>query len=414
MREDKNVVSLVKDGLCTGCGTCVGVCPLSALKMVKDEPKGIYVPRLNSKKCNRCGICLTVCPGHSVDFKQLNICFFGKEPENAFLGNYLNCYIGYSSDYKIRYKSSSGGLVTALLIFALEEGLIDGALVTRMSRNDPLEPQPFIARSRDEIITASKSKYCPVPANIAIKEILEAEEGKFAIVGLPCHIWGVRKAELSNKELKDKIILHFGLFCSHVPSFLATEFILNRIGVRKEDIAELSYRGEGWPGYMCITLAHPKQTLIRLNYMDYYSSGFGSFLFWPTRCTLCPDALAELADISFGDAWLPELMVDKIGTSMVISRSIIGDRLLDNAQEKGRIELSAINEEDIIRAQQGSLRFKKEFLSARIHLYKLITRKVPAYTTKLSKASLAAYLSAIWCYSLLHLGRRIVTKKHLI
>lgn len=53
-------------------------------------------------------------------------------------------------------------MVSALLIFALEQGIIDGALVTKMSENNPLEPQPFIARTREEIISAAKSKYCPV------------------------------------------------------------------------------------------------------------------------------------------------------------------------------------------------------------------------------------------------------------
>jgi coenzyme F420 hydrogenase subunit beta len=47
--------------------------------------------------------------------------------------------------------------------FALEEGIIDGALVTRMKKDRPLEPEPFIARTREEIIEASKSKYCGVP-----------------------------------------------------------------------------------------------------------------------------------------------------------------------------------------------------------------------------------------------------------
>jgi len=79
--------------------------------------------------------------------------------------------------------------VTALFIFALEKGLIDGALVTGMKKDKPLEPEPFIARTREKIISARGSKYCSVPANIALKEILKAkEEERFAVVGLPCHI----------------------------------------------------------------------------------------------------------------------------------------------------------------------------------------------------------------------------------
>ncbi len=182
MNENKTISSVAKDGLCTGYGTCVALCPNDAIEMVIDEKKGVYVPKLDGRKCNNCGICMKVCPGHEVDFKGLNLEIFGKEPEDILIGNYLNCYVGHATDYDIRYNSASGGLVTALLIFALEEGLIDGALVTRMKKDKPLEPEPFIARTREEIIEARGSKYCPVPANVALREILEAEEGERFVV----------------------------------------------------------------------------------------------------------------------------------------------------------------------------------------------------------------------------------------
>ena len=150
---------------------------------------------------------MKVCPGHEVDFKGLNLEIFGKEPEDILIGNYLNCYVGHATDYDIRYNSASGGLVTALLIFALEEGLIDGALVTRMKKDKPLEPEPFIARTREEIIEARGSKYCPVPANVALREILEANEGeRFAVVGLPCHIHGMRRAQRVDARLKERVV----------------------------------------------------------------------------------------------------------------------------------------------------------------------------------------------------------------
>ena len=250
---DETITQVVKDGLCTGCGTCVALCPNEAIKLTINEKKRIYAPELNEEKCNICGICYEVCLGHSVDFNQLNLETFGKKPEDVLIGNYLNCYIGHSTDYDIRYNSASGGLVTQLLIFALEEGIIDGALVTRMKKDNPLEPEPFIAGTKEEIIEASRSKYCPVPANIALKEILESKEGeRFAVVGLPCHIHGIRKAEIINKKLKEKIVLHIGIFCSHAPNFWGTELLLERMSIKREEVIKLDYRGEGWPGSMKI------------------------------------------------------------------------------------------------------------------------------------------------------------------
>ena len=119
MGSGKTIEDVVKSNLCTGCGTCVGICPEDALEMVIDNPKGIYVPQLDRESCNECGICFEVCPGHSVDIKGLNTEIFGKEPEDILLGNYINCDIGHATNYKIRYNSSSGVLVTALLLFSL-------------------------------------------------------------------------------------------------------------------------------------------------------------------------------------------------------------------------------------------------------------------------------------------------------
>ena len=387
---DETIAQVVKDGLCTGCGTCIALCPEEAIKLTIDEKKGIYVPELNEEKCNNCGICYELCPGHEVDFKQLNLEIFGKEPEDVFIGNYLTCYIGYATNYDIRYNSASGGLITALLIYALEEGIIDGALVTKMSDKNPLEPEPFIARTREGIIEASKSKYCPVPANVALKEILESEDGeRFAVVGLPCHINGIRKAEQINKKLKEKIYLHIGIFCGHAPNFLGTEFLLNKLKIKKEDVRNLSYRGEGWPGSMKISLESGELLLLLPDYWGMFGFNF----FTPARCLLCSDGICELADISFGDAWLPELSNDKIGKSIIVSKSGIGEKLLQAMESKNKIELNKTTAKKVILSQAGMLYFKKKNLNARSKLFKA----VPKYNNSL-ESDAVDYLLALSPY----------------
>jgi coenzyme F420 hydrogenase subunit beta len=129
----ENIAAIVEDGLCTGCGTCAGICPTGAIKMRMS--KGLYSPEIEEDKCIACGLCFKSCPGYSIDFEELNSRIFEKQPEDRFIGNYLKCYVGHSNDKEVRYGSSSGGIATQLLIFALEKGLIDGALVTRMSEN---------------------------------------------------------------------------------------------------------------------------------------------------------------------------------------------------------------------------------------------------------------------------------------
>jgi len=386
----QTISQVVKDGLCTGCGTCVALCPREAVKLVLDGKKGIYVPVVDVEKCNGCGICYRVCPGHEIDFKRLNLEVFGKQPDDVLIGNYLNCYIGHSTDYNIRYNSSSGGLVTQLLIFALEEGIIDGALVTRMKKDNPLEAEPFIAKTKEEIIEARGSKYCPVPANIALKEILNSKEGeKFAVVGLPCHIHGIRKTEQINKKLKEKIVLHLGIFCNHVPNFWGTKLLLQRLKVRENEVVRINYRGEGWPGSMKIIKKNGELLLLLPDYWSF----IGAYFFYPARCLMCSDGTCELADISFGDAWLPELSGDKIGKSIVVSRSEAGEQLLQAMKLKNKVELDRIDAKKVIQSQARMLYFKKKNLNACNKLFKAVPKN-----DNLLESDIVDYLLALFPY----------------
>jgi coenzyme F420 hydrogenase subunit beta len=388
---NKNVDTIekvAKNGLCTNCGTCAGTCPENAIRMDKDYSIGCYYPQLDDERCNNCGLCFRVCPGHSVDFKTLNLDIFDKEPEDVLMGNYRDCYLGHATDDNLRYNAASGGVVTALLLFALEKGIIDGALVIKMSEENPLEPQPFIARTKEEIISACKSKYCPVPANIALREILK-EDGRFAVVGLPCHIHGVRKAELANKKLKEKIVLHVGIFCSHTDTFWQTEFMLKKLGIKEEDIAKIDYRGEGWPGMMSVLLKNGKKVSVPFSEA---TSLHGLWLHALLRCAFCCDSTAELADISCGDAWLPEVLTnEKMGKSIVIPRTKVGEALCIEAVQNGYIEVKKTTSYKV--KQSGDMmQTKKRDIKARFFIQRLFNKAIPTYNTTLLRPRPINYL----------------------
>lgn len=362
---------LIKSELCIGCGACVSLCPVDALKLKIDNKAGIYFPELDEEKCIKCSICYQVCPVSKISFISNGVKEKLCSTFDTLIGNYIRCYIGYATDHEIRYNASSGGLVTQLLIHALESGTINGALVTRMRKDDPLKPEPFIARTREELMEASGSKYCPVPVNLLLRDVLKTEENeRFAIVGLPCQIRAVKNAERINKRLQEKIVLHMGLFCNHTPNFLATEIFLQRIGVRKEDITELKYRGEGWPGFMRISLKNGKTVKVAL---PLYWRFLGLDFFMPRRCLICDDGLNELADLSFGDAWLPKFSKDNLGTSIVIVRTSAGMNLIQNAKELGKIELVEAGYREIIQSQLNMIYFKKINLKARAKLLGMYT-----------------------------------------
>ncbi len=380
-----------------------------------DPRKGAYIPRLDAQRCTRCGLCYRVCPGSGVDFAGLNAELFGDISEDIALGRYLACYVGHATDQEVRHNSASGGLVSALLVFALEEGLIDGALVTRMWADKPLRPEPFIARTAGDILSAAGSKYCPVAANTALKEIL-GTVGRFAVVGLPCHLHGLRKAEQQISKLKERVRYRISVACSLDYSFRGTEQFLMSIGVPPATVASLQYRGRGWPGSMRIRLKDGTERTIPL--AEYYKA-LGPYSL--RRCTLCSDMLGELSDLSCGDAWLPELTrTDKVGSSFVISRTPEAKELLEHAAAKEVVALSELGLPELL-ASQGHALFKKRKLQARMQLFRWTGRRVPAYRQKLLPPARSDYIDMMKFYAarfalsgnrrvlggLFHAGRRL-------
>lgn len=375
------IQKVLDDHLCCNCGTCAGVCPQQTISLSLDKHSRVYEPHIRSDACSGCGICYETCPGHYVDFKGLNRDLFGKEAEDIILGSYLGCYIGHATESRVRYKASSGGVVTGLLIYALEQGIIDGALVTRMNKDRPWEPEPFIAKTRDEIIEASKSKYCPVPANIMIKELLSAEEDeKFAVVGLPCHIQGIRKAEQVYKKLKSRVILHIGIFCSHTDTFWQTDYLLKSMEVSKGDLKSIRYRGDGWPGTMSVQLKNGKDSSI-----PYHKAIFPHVLWFNAmnRCLYCCDLTAELADISVGDPWIPEVTaIEEVGQSIFIVRTEDANNLILHAAHDKFLNVTPIPVEKV-KESVSTGESKKVDVQIRMSFRRMIGKSVPDYNVDL-------------------------------
>jgi coenzyme F420 hydrogenase subunit beta len=355
--------------------------------------KGRYVARLDKDRCNRCGLCYEACPGHGVDFEKLGDTLFGDIPEDTAVGRYLGCYVGHATDRGVRYNSVSGGIVSALLVHALQEGLIDGALVTRMRRDDPLTPEPFIARTREEILSASGSKYCPVAANTALQAVLDSDD-RIAVVGQPCHIQGLRKAEQCIPKLARQIRYRISLACSLNFSFQGTARFLQDLGIAPDRVADLLYRGQGWPGSVVIRLKDGRKRAVP--YPECHRQ-LGPYLL--RRCTLCSDMLGELSDLTCGDACIPQITrTDRVGSSFVISRTPVAEELLESAASQGAVELSELELQDLL-ASQGHALFKKRKLKARLRLFRLAGQSVSVYHQKLLTPVRADYVSTIRFYA---------------
>jgi heterodisulfide reductase subunit A len=61
------ITAYVDEGLCTGCGTCVKLCPYNAIR--KDD-QGIA--RVNDALCKGCGVCAASCPEKAVNMRHFS------------------------------------------------------------------------------------------------------------------------------------------------------------------------------------------------------------------------------------------------------------------------------------------------------------------------------------------------------
>ncbi len=349
-----NIQITVKHNLCIGCGTCVATCPKKALTLVEDKRKGIFFPKIEGA-CSHCGVCLKVCPGMSFSKPQNPRLI----KNNSYVGSYVKCYAGYAKDPALRSAGSSGGLITSLANFALEAGLVDGVLSTKMDINNPLRPVPFVAKNKADLLLAAGSKYCPVSLNASITEIL-GNSKNYLIVGMPCHLSGIKKAkEVLN--VSDDLIF-FSLCCNHTPTFNATAYLLRKMQVPANALSSIRYRSKSHKNEQAdkdckkfeysfsAKLIDGSEKSVQSNNLSYWGLVFNRF-FWPNRCIICTDNLGEISDITFMDAWLPEFSSEKLGTSLIIVRSEKGQNLIKLAIEKGVVDITEISVEKVVEAQ---------------------------------------------------------------
>lgn len=402
-----NVDNVVKDRLCLGCGICYSSCPARAINF--SIRRGLYLPAVNMDKCNSdkgCDVCLRVCPGIGIDIEQESNRLFPCLEADFDLGRYENCYTAYSADYEVRYHSASGGVVTQLLVDMLESDIIQGALVTRMKAAEPLMTDVILAATKEEIIQSQSSKYCPVPVGIGLKDIMN-KSGKFAVVGLPCHIHAFRKAEKVFPWLSDKIHVYLGIYCSSTKSFSAAEYLLDVLfGVDKKMVKKFAYRDDGCLGDMKVELKNGK--IEKHPYKEYYPKLRSFFI--PYRCTLCIDHTAELADISIGDIYIPEYWNDKVGTSSVIVRSRRGAQIFDNSVKKGSLISKELDSSLLKKSQNGMLVRKKLHIVIRFIFLRLLGKKMPQYDVRFPvlsfKQAVKYFISTLVLYTEILIGKQ--------
>jgi coenzyme F420 hydrogenase subunit beta len=270
------------------------------------------------------------------------------------LGEYKDAFLVFARDESIRKQAAGGGAVTAILTYLLEKRKVDGTIIVRMSRGNPWLPEVSLGKTRNDVLDAQQSKYVMIPVNMAFRKI-KSQEGKYAMVGLPCHIHAFRRLQKVDVHLSRKVVLTIGLFCGCNMNIGATLSLLRRLKVRYlNDIARLEYRGGSWPGGFRVSLRDGKKLFVKKSQYNYLIP-----LYVPRACLLCTDYSNELADVSVGDVKTDFTRGEESRWSFMLARTTHGTKAVRDAYEAGYLILKKIETGKILKGHRFGINFKK-------------------------------------------------------
>ncbi|MGH9089122.1 MAG: Coenzyme F420 hydrogenase/dehydrogenase, beta subunit C-terminal domain [Acidimicrobiales bacterium] len=327
---------VVTSGLCTGCSACVVVCPYDVLGY--DDTGGRYRPFHveadgGTDGCTHgergCTLCTRACPRFRTWEPEIDQHLFGRERDvEEVAGIAKDIVLARATDPELHEAGQDGGLVSALLVWALEHDVIDAALVSALEGDGTgWKAVPAVARTRADVLATAGSRYTYSANPMAYAEATAGGAERIALVGMGCQasappVMAARKAG----KVARRFALSIGLLCSKTfDDAIFPKLLEGRYGLRREDIVKMNIKGvlQLWTrdgGYHEVPLKE-------------------AHAFTREGCTACPDFAAEHADIATGG----------IGAyndwTLTIVRTERGRELFASMVEGGAAEIRPVDED---------------------------------------------------------------------
>ncbi len=233
-----------------------------------------------------------------------------------------------ATDPDVLAVGQDGGLVSALLIWALEHDVVDAALVSALEGDGrSWKAVPAVARTRAEVLATAGSRYTYSANPLAYADAIGGGAERIALVGMGCQasappMMAARKAG----KVARRFALSIGLLCSKTfDDAIFPELFEASYGLARADIVKMNIKGvfQVWTrdgGYHEIPLKE-------------------AHAFTREGCTSCPDFAAEHADISTGG----------IGAyndwTLTLVRTERGAELFDAMVDGGAVEVRPAEED---------------------------------------------------------------------
>ncbi len=328
---------VIRSEACCRCGTCEAFCP--RIEHKENRPALVDYDPL-------CGLCFAYCPRTFLDMGEMETKLFGRTRNaDEALGIYRKAVSAQAKAATAR--SQDGGVATALLVQALQSGMIDCAVVT--DRNEEWRTVARVATTVDEIKAAAGTKYTTSYSVFAVKEAMEKGCQKIGFVGTPCQIQALRKVQLLEEPYEfgqKKIALLVGLFCMENFDYdcLIEGLVKGRFGLDPKDISRFEIKKGMFRVIDKAGAAHE----VKIEETDEFTY---------KGCGPCFDFASELADVSIGSVGSGD------GWSTVLTRTDTGKRLYAAALAAGGVQEKAISEKGLALAKRLAQSKAKRFES---------------------------------------------------
>jgi coenzyme F420 hydrogenase subunit beta len=315
-RGDRVIVEgVVGSGRCSGCAACVAICPTNVFDYVDEHPVNT---RLN--QCIDCDLCVESCPElHLSDAEVIPKSLDSYATHDDGFGRYGSVYLTRSTRNDILSRSQDGGTVSSLLIYALENKLVDAAVVSTTTPEKPLYPVAKLVFSPEEVLECAGSRYTYAPNLLALREAYELGVKRLAVVGVPCQINGLRYLQHSTPDIEvakwyeRHVVFSIGLFCSEVFTYNGLMKYFEEVGVNPSTVEKLNIKGKVFIKTKDGELVKPLPQLHKYE---------------RPACLFCRDYSAELADISVGG-------LATEGWTITVIRTNAGNNIFQGAIKKG-------------------------------------------------------------------------------
>ena len=356
--------------MCYGCGFCKPICPVKAVKFHEDNfsknNKSFSHAYIDEKKCIECNLCHEICPSKgwrkSYIMKNQSI----KEITKALQPFEELCFC-HSTNKNIRRKGTSGGMATAILVYLLEKGVVEGVLMP--SYDNLLGAKYKIIKTKEEIIQNQKSKYFCIPFDVSFDEIKKYKS--LAFIGLPCHLESLTNVFKKKPKLSKIINFKITLFCAHVQNKIFYSHLLKKQKINPDELKRLDFRPDDWWNcdYFKIETNSKVETFPFRN--DRYNAlMIISNIFSRDACRFCPDFSGRNSDISLGDGWHNKLKGNKEGYNYAIIRTSFANKILNEMLKDKKIkkhpsnflEFSKSNLINILKSKQYRIKERRTYL----------------------------------------------------